>query len=155
MEEMETDINQLDNGLLLVEGNVAENTNDIDGDSLINHKRIFLFCHDHKEVLKRVITLFLFQIELRCYIHYIQFPELDLETSVDQTEETISVLEEENMQLQLTVNQLLERVQVLELIVTDIVTLVNSTSDSLQGEISTQATTSNFIWQTYYSKRKK
>ena len=30
VEEMETDINQLDDELLLVEGNVAENSNDID-----------------------------------------------------------------------------------------------------------------------------
>ena len=57
----------------------------------------------------------------------------DLETSVDQTEETISVLEEENMQLQLTVNQLLERVQVLEAMVTTMGTIVNSTSNGLQG----------------------
>ena len=51
-----------------------------------------------------------------------------------QTEETISVLKEENTQLQLTVNQLLERVQVLEAMVTVLGTTVNSTSDSLQGE---------------------
>ena len=31
VEEMETDINQLEDELLLVEGNVAENSNDIDG----------------------------------------------------------------------------------------------------------------------------
>ena len=52
-----------------------------------------------------------------------------------ETEETISVLEEENMQLQLTVNQLMERVQVLESVVAALGTTVNSTSDSLQGEV--------------------
>ena len=33
VEEMETDINQLDDGLLLVEGNVAGNIDDIDGNA--------------------------------------------------------------------------------------------------------------------------
>ena len=54
--------------------------------------------------------------------------------SVDETEETISVLQEENTQLQLTVNQLLERVQLLEAMVNTMGTMLNSTSDSLQGE---------------------
>ena len=39
VEEMETDINQLDNEILFVEGNVAENSNDINGkpDHLLEH----------------------------------------------------------------------------------------------------------------------
>ena len=56
----------------------------------------------------------------------------DLETSMVDTEETISVLEEENTQLQLTVNQLLERVKMLEATVAALETSVNS---SLQGNI--------------------
>ena len=52
-----------------------------------------------------------------------------------QTEESISVLEEENAQLQLTVNQLIGRVQVLESMVATMGTVLNSTSDGLQGEV--------------------
>ena len=50
-----------------------------------------------------------------------------------QTDEAISLLEEENTQLQLTVNQLLQRVQMLEATVVALETSVNS---SLQGKLS-------------------
>ena len=55
------------------------------------------------------------------------------------------------MQLQLTVNQLLERVQVLEAMVTAMGTIVNATSDSLQGEMLSQATSN----MTFYSLDRK
>ena len=45
VEEMETDINQLDYEILFVEGNVAENSYDIDGklDHLLEHYKTL--CH--------------------------------------------------------------------------------------------------------------
>ena len=58
---------------------------------------------------------------------------LDLETTAAQTDEAISVLEEENTQLQFTVNKLLQRVQMLE---ATVVALEASVNSSLQGKVS-------------------
>ena len=49
-----------------------------------------------------------------------------------QTDEAISVLEEENIQLQLTVNQLLQQVQMLE---PSMIALEASVNPSLQGKM--------------------
>ena len=59
---------------------------------------------------------------------------LDLETKAVQTDEVISYLEEENSQLQLTVNHMLQRVQILEATVVSLETYVNGRifGDSIQ-----------------------
>ena len=48
---METDINQLDGGLLLVQGNVDDNSNDIDGDILLKQLGMTLLRKDQYEML--------------------------------------------------------------------------------------------------------
>ena len=55
VEEMETDINQLDDGLLLVEGIAVENSNDIDGDPFIKYKKMSHLKDNHEILQKSVI----------------------------------------------------------------------------------------------------
>ena len=52
VQEMENDINQLDGGLLLVWGNVDDNSKDIDGDILLKkYLRMTLLGKDQYEIL--------------------------------------------------------------------------------------------------------
>ena len=143
VQEMETDINQLDDGLILVEGNVAENSNDIDG--------------------KPVRSLFGNYTTMCCYSVEKLKPDTDvnhlisdLETSVAETEDLISVLDddvtdldtlvatlqEENAQLQQTVNLLLQGVS--DLKATDSIT-----NHTLDGSLYFSGF--NLFWHTYFN----
>ena len=147
VEELETDNTLQDERFNTVEGNVAENSNDIDGKSYVT----FL-------AISKLYVVHSLSVKLKAD-HRINDAISDLGTSVAETEDLISVLDddiieldvlvsmlqEENAQLQqtvnllqLTVNFLLERVSALEF--TDSIT-----NNTLDGNDSAPCTLVNKV----------